>query len=175
LSSKDGVNLLAKGKVNEEGYKGTSYVFETSAKNFIKENYLEEENFGPSTITITADSKEELLASASKLQGHLTATIFGTEEDLANYTDLIQILEQKVGRLIINNYPTGVEVCHSMVHGGPFPSTTNSRSTSVGTGAISRFTRPFCYQNFPNHLLPNELKNENPLQIFRIVDGKITK
>lgn len=174
LSSKDGVNLLAKGKVNDEGYKGTSYVFETSAKNFIKENYLEEENFGPSTITITADSKEELLASANKLQGHLTATIFGTEEDLANYTDLIQILEQKVGRLIINNYPTGVEVCHSMVHGGPFPSTTNSRSTSVGTGAISRFTRPFCYQNFPNHLLPNELKNENPLQIFRIVDGKIT-
>jgi alpha-ketoglutaric semialdehyde dehydrogenase len=175
LTNKQEVSLLAKGKENKEGYKGTAHVFETSAKNFLRENYLEEENFGPSTITITADSKEELLAAARKLQGHLTATIFGTEEDLASYAELIEILEQKVGRLIFNNYPTGVEVCHSMVHGGPFPATTNSRSTSVGTGAISRFTRPFCYQNFPNHLLPDELKNENPLQIFRWEDGLIKK
>ena len=175
LNSTNDVQLLAKGKVNGTGYKGTSYLFEASAKNFIDNNYLEEEVFGPSTIAIMANSKDELLASARKLKGHLTATLFGTEDDLNNFTDLIQILEQKVGRLIINNYPTGVEVCHAMVHGGPFPSTTNSRSTSVGTGAILRFTRPFCYQNFPNHLLPDELKRENPLHIFRIVDGLITK
>jgi 2,5-dioxopentanoate dehydrogenase len=174
LVNKVEVNLLAKGKSITEGYKGTPHVFETSAKKFIKEDDLEEEIFGPSTIITTADSKEELLAAARKLKGHLTATLFGTEEDLMDYKDLIEILEQKVGRLIINNFPTGVEVCHSMVHGGPFPSTSNSRSTSVGTGAITRFTRPVCYQNFPEYLLPLELKNNNPLQIFRIVDGQVT-
>jgi len=175
LANNDKVELLAKGNDNSIGFKGTAHVFETTAKNFLKNNSLEEEIFGPSAITITADSKEELLASAKELKGHLTATLFASESDLEDYKDLIEILEQKVGRLIINNFPTGVEVCHSMVHGGPFPATTNSRSTSVGTGAISRFTRPFCYQNFPNHLLPNELKNENPLHIFRIVDGEMTK
>jgi len=84
----------------------------------------------------------------------------------------VSILEQKVGRLIINGYPTGVEVCHSMVHGGPFPATTDSRTTSVGTGAINRFTRPVCYQNFPDSLLPPELKKDNPLGIWRIVNGE---
>ncbi|MFI1744808.1 aldehyde dehydrogenase (NADP(+)) [Thalassobellus sediminis] len=175
LSSKNNVELLAQGKENNQGFKGSAHVFKTSAKNFLNENYLEEEVFGPSTITITADSKDELLASAKKMKGHLTATLFATEEDLENHTDLIEILEQKVGRLIINNFPTGVEVCHSMVHGGPFPSTTNSRSTSVGTGAITRFTRPVCYQNFPQHLLTDELKNENPLGIIRIFNGEYKK
>ncbi|SFZ92023.1 NADP-dependent aldehyde dehydrogenase [Flaviramulus basaltis] len=169
------IELLAQGKENNEGFKGSAHVFKTSAKNFLIEDYLEEEVFGPSTITITADSKEELLASAQKLKGHLTATLFATEQDLKNHTDLIEILEQKVGRLIINNFPTGVEVCHSMVHGGPFPATTNSRSTSVGTGAITRFTRPVCYQNFPQDLLSDELKDKNSLNIFRMINGEIKK
>ena len=169
------IELLAQGKENHEGFKGSAHVFKTSAKNFLIEDYLEEEVFGPSTITITADSKEELLASAKKLKGHLTATLFATEEDLKKHTDLIEILEQKVGRLIINNFPTGVEVCHSMVHGGPFPATTNSRSTSVGTSAITRFTRAVCYQNFPQDLLSDELKDENPLGIIRIFNGEYIK
>ncbi|ULC60716.1 aldehyde dehydrogenase (NADP(+)) [Flaviramulus sp. BrNp1-15] len=175
LSNKNQIELLAQGKESNEGFKGSAHVFKTSAKYFLTEDSLEEEVFGPSTITITADSKDELLASAKKMKGHLTATLFATDEDLKSYMDLIQILEQKVGRLIINNFPTGVEVCHSMVHGGPFPATTNSRSTSVGTGAITRFTRPMCYQNFPQNLLSDELKDNNPLGIFRIVNGEIKK
>lgn len=170
-SNKVDVKLLAKGKSSLEGFKGSAHLFETTAKSFILRDSLEEENFGPSTINIIADSKEELLASAKKMKGHLTATLFGTENDLNNYTDLIDILEQKVGRLILNDFPTGVEVCHAMVHGGPFPATSNSRSTSVGTAAIYRFTRPVCYQNFPENLLPEELKSDNPLGIMRLFNG----
>jgi NADP-dependent aldehyde dehydrogenase len=112
-----------------------------------------------------------LLESAKKLGGHLTASLFATDEDLENNIVLIDILERKVGRLMINNFPTGVEVCQAMVHGGPFPATTDSRSTSVGTGAITRFTRPFCYQSFPDNLLPDELKDGNPLNIMRLYDN----
>ena len=95
-----------------------------------------------------------------------------TEEDLKNYEDLISILERKAGRLIINGFPTGVEVCHSMIHGGPFPATTDNRTTSVGTLAINRFVRPVSYQNFPDNLLPDELKNNNTLGIWRLVNGE---
>ncbi|WP_111307906.1 aldehyde dehydrogenase (NADP(+)) [Confluentibacter sediminis] len=174
-SNKVEVKLLAKGKSSSEGFKGSAHLFETTAKSFIIRDYLEEEHFGPSTISVIADSREELLASAKKMKGHLTATLFATESDLANYTDLIEILEQKVGRLIINDFPTGVEVCYSMVHGGPFPATSNSRSTSVGTAAITRFTRPICYQNFPENLLADELKTENPLGIMRLFNGEYKK
>lgn len=170
-SNKVDLKLLAKGKSSLEGFKGSAHLFETTAKSFILRDYFEEENFGPSTISVIADSKEELLASAKKMKGHLTATLFGTENDLNNYTDLIDILEQKVGRLIVNNFPTGVEVCYAMVHGGPFPATSNSRSTSVGTAAIYRFTRPVCYQDFPENLLPEELKSDNPLGIMRLFNG----
>lgn len=175
LASIEKVQVLATGKANKEGFKGSANVFGTTAKEFLQNDILEEEVFGPSTVVVNADSKEELLASAKKIKGHLTATLFASESDLEDYTDLIDILEQKVGRLIINNFPTGVEVCHSMVHGGPFPATTNSRSTSVGTGAITRFTRPVCYQNFPQSLLPEELKNENNLNIIRIFNGEYVK
>jgi NADP-dependent aldehyde dehydrogenase len=101
--------------------------------------------------------------------------VHGTENDLLAYADLIDILEQKVGRVVINGFPTGVEVCHAMVHGGPFPATTDGRSTSVGTAAIHRFTRPVCYQGLPDSLLPAELKNGNPLNIWRLVNGKTTQ
>jgi len=105
----------------------------------------------------------------------LTATIFGTENDFVEYSELFDILELKVGRIVINGYPTGVEVCHSMVHGGPFPATTASNSTSVGTGAIKRFVRPVCYQDYPESKLPDELKNENPFHIWRLVNGNLTQ
>jgi 2,5-dioxopentanoate dehydrogenase len=105
----------------------------------------------------------------------LTATVFGTESDLAEHRSLISVLEQKVGRLLINGFPTGVEVCHAMVHGGAFPATTDSRTTSVGTAAITRFTRPVCYQNFPDFLLPDELKANNPLGIWRKINGELKK
>ncbi len=109
------------------------------------------------------------------MEGHLTATVHGTEADLMEYSELLKILEQKVGRVVINGFPTGVEVSHAMVHGGPFPATTDSRSTSVGTTAIYRFTRPVCYQDYPQVLLPDELKEENPLGIMRLVNGEYRK
>jgi len=105
----------------------------------------------------------------------LTATIHGTVEDFEQNRDLVAILEQKVGRLIFNGYPTGVEVSHAMVHGGPYPATSDGRSTSVGSQAIFRFARPVCYQNFPDSALPEELRDSNPRGILRMVDGSMTR
>lgn len=175
LSGVDGVAVLAKGKSEGEGSRGTPHVLHATAALFLQQSQLEHEVFGPSTLAITADDKQQLLEAAEQLGGHITATIHGTDEDLEEYAALIQILEQKVGRLLLNGYPTGVEVCYSMVHGGPFPATTDSRTSSVGTLAIHRFTRPVCYQNFPQGLLPAELKDENPLGIWQMIDGERAK
>ena len=168
------LTLLAKGRERDTGYAGTAYVFHAPARRFLENERLEEEVFGPATITLTAETREELLDGARRLGGHLTATVFGTEADLRDHADLLAILAQKAGRVIVNNFPTGVEVGHAMVHGGPFPATTDSRSTSVGTRAIARFARPVCYQNFPDWLLPAALQEANPLGIRRLVDGTWT-
>lgn len=150
-------------------------LFKTTAKTFEKVDALAEEIFGPTSVIVEATSKEETLNIARNLSGHLTATVHGTDQDLIDYKDLLDILEQKVGRIVINGFPTGVEVCHAMVHGGPYPSTTDGRSTSVGTAAIHRFTRPVCYQGLPDQLLPDELKNANPLKMWRMVNGEHTQ
>lgn len=136
---------------------------------------LQEEVFGPTTIIIEVDNKEQLVQALSCLRGQLTATLIAEPQDLANFTDLISLLEDKVGRLLLNGYPTGVEVCDAMVHGGPYPATSDSRGTSVGTLAIDRFLRPVCYQNYPDRLLPLALQNANPLGINRLIDGEISK
>jgi NADP-dependent aldehyde dehydrogenase len=175
LKKVQGVEMASMGKQTGNGYRGTALILETSADIFLSAHTLEEEVFGPSTLLVNAASKQELLAAAQKLSGHLTATVHGTEKDLADYRALLGILEQKVGRLIINGFPTGVEVCHSMVHGGPFPATTDSRTSSVGTRAILRFARPVCYQNFPQWLLPDELKDSNPMGILRLLNGSWSK
>ena len=119
--------------------------------------------------------KNELLHLAESLNGHLTATIHGTEGDLRDFHELVQILKNKVGRIIFNGYPTGVEVSSAMVHGGPYPASTDSRTTSVGTQAIYRFARPVCYQDFPSTALPDELKDANPAGIWRMIDGELTR
>jgi NADP-dependent aldehyde dehydrogenase len=141
----------------------------------LREPELATEVFGPSALVIRYDSREELLELARSLEGQLTATLHGSERDLAAFADLIAILECKAGRLIVNGFPTGVEVCHAMVHGGPYPATSDSRATSVGTYSIYRFARPVCYQDFPQAALPDELKNQNPLGIWRLVDGDFTR
>jgi alpha-ketoglutaric semialdehyde dehydrogenase len=169
------IELIAEGRTGGATSEGIAYMFQTSVENFIMNEQLEEEIFGPSTLVVKSKNKSELLKAAEKLHGHLTFTLHANKEDLENYKDLISILERKAGRLIINGFPTGVEVCHSMVHGGPFPATTESRTTSVGTLAINRFVRPVCYQNFPDELLPDELKNDNPLGIWRLVNGERKK
>lgn len=150
-------------------------LFTTDAATFLHNHELGEEVFGPSTVVVSCDSREELETIARNLVGHLTATIHGTEEDLAEYKSLIAILENKAGRLLFNGFPTGVEVCASMQHGGPYPATTDARSTSVGTAAIYRFARPVCYQNFPQSALPVELQNVNQRDIWRLVDNQFTK
>ena len=132
---------------------------------------LQEEVFGPTTIVVEVADSAELHAALASLHGQLTATLIGEPHDLETYAGLLVLLEQKVGRVLFNGYPTGVEVCDAMVHGGPYPATSDARGTSVGTLAIDRFLRPVCYQNCPDSLLPQVLQNANPLGIERLVDG----
>lgn len=173
LSGLAGVEQVGKSAALADGFAlGVPTLLTASADDFLQSGDLAEEVFGPSSVIVQASSREQLLAAARSLEGHLTATVHGTDSELAEYADLIAILEQKVGRLIINGFPTGVEVSHAMQHGGPYPATTDSRSTSVGTNAIRRFARPVCYQGFPQALLPTELKDNNPLGILRLIDGK---
>lgn len=175
-----GVEMLASGK-NTEGSSDTQnahtpqpILFKTTPDVLKKNPDLSEEIFGPTSMLVEATTKTEILDIAKNLAGHLTATVYGTENDLITHSDLIDILEQKAGRVVVNAFPTGVEVCSAMVHGGPFPATTDGRSTSVGTAAIYRFTRPVSYQGMPQSLLPIELRNENELNIFRLVNGETT-
>jgi 2,5-dioxopentanoate dehydrogenase len=150
-------------------------LFQTGIDAFRQNALLHEEIFGPSTLLVNWTDRKDLLATAESLEGHLTATILGTEADLADNQDLIAILERKVGRLLFNGFPTGVEVSHAMVHGGPYPATSDSRFTSVGSQAILRFVRPRCYQNFPQAALPEALRDENFSGICRLVDGSLTR
>ena len=123
-------------------------LFETSAAELLRDPELAREIFGPSTLIVRYESRAELIDLANSLEGQLTATLHADGSDIADYADLVAILETKAGRLVVNGYPTGVEVCHAMVHGGPYPATSDSRHTSVGTQAIYRFARPVCYQDF---------------------------
>lgn len=154
---------------------GEPVVFATDANDFLQHRELHHEVFGPYTLLVTAGAWTELEAAARSLEGQLTATLFATPEDLATASDLLAILERKVGRLLVNQFPTGVEVCPSMQHGGPFPASTDARFTSVGTAAIARFARPVCYQNFPADSLAPELRDENPRGILRIVNGEYSR
>jgi 2,5-dioxopentanoate dehydrogenase len=159
----------------DPAFSASPVLFETDAAAFLGDSSLEAEIFGPTSLLVHYSNRNELMEIARGLDGHLTATIHGTEEDLRQFADLVAILENKVGRLVFNGFPTGVEVSHAMVHGGPYPATSDGRSTSVGSQAIFRFSRPVCYQGFPNDALPDELKDANPLGIWRMVDGQITR
>lgn len=152
---------------------GESALFKTTAADFLAHPELAEELFGPSTLVVTYNDR--ILELVEALEGQLTATIHGSEEDLRTHQDLIRLLERKAGRLVFNGFPTGVEVGHAMVHGGPYPATSDGRYTSVGTRATFRFTRQVCFQDFPNDALPEELQDQNPLGIWRIVDGELKR
>ncbi len=148
-------------------------LFEASVDDLLANPSLADEIFGPDTLLVHCSGTQDYLRAAQALDGHLTATLLGDDEDLAANRELIRILEQKAGRLIFNGFPTGVEVCHAMVHGGPYPATSDSRFTSVGTLAVYRFARPVCFQGFPQAMLPLELQDANPLGITRLRDGKL--
>ena len=146
-----------------------------SANDFLKNKLLHNEVFGPFSLLVECDNLIELDNVLNNLEGQLTGTIMGTEKEILNSKHLIETFKEKVGRLIINGVPTGVEVCASMLHGGPFPASSDSRFSAVGIHSIQRWVRPVSYQDFPDTLLPDELKNDNPLKITRLVNGVNTK
>ncbi|KJZ04842.1 2,5-dioxovalerate dehydrogenase, partial [Halomonas sp. S2151] len=133
---------------------------------------LQAEVFGSTSLVIECADLDEVKALAEGLEGQLTATLQMDDGDIDAARGLLPILERRAGRVMANGWPTGVEVCHAMVHGGPYPATSDSRTTSVGSAAIHRFLRPVCYQNLPDALLPQALKDGNPLNVSRLVDGK---
>jgi NADP-dependent aldehyde dehydrogenase len=154
-----------------EGFSAQVALLETTGDVFLADHSLAEEVFGPATLLVHCSGSEQMLEAARSLGGHLTATVLGTEQDLADRADLLRVLETRVGRVIFNTFPTGVEVNHAMVHGGPYPSTSDGRSTSVGSQAIFRFTRPVSYQGLPQSALHPALQDGNPLGILRLWNG----
>ncbi|TCD10518.1 aldehyde dehydrogenase (NADP(+)) [Pedobacter frigidisoli] len=171
-----GVELLAVSTVKNEELQNQSEarIATVKASDFIKNPKLREEIFGPYSLLVVSKDISELEEVIAVLEGQLTVTLMAEKEELKEYQSLINKLTDKTGRIILNGVPTGVEVCASMQHGGPFPATNDSRFTSVGTDAVYRFVRPLAYQDWEQDLLPDELKDGNPLGIFRKVDQKLT-
>lgn len=172
LGSAAGVDLLGKGLEGATKNAPAPTIFSTQVRDFVTNHVLHEEIFGAASLVIRYTGTQDLVEAINRLEGQLTASLQLTEEDYPTAAPLIPALEQKVGRIIINGWPTGVEVGHAMVHGGPFPATSDSRTTSVGTLAINRFLRPVAYQNIPQELLPAPLQDENPWKVNRLIDGK---
>jgi 2,5-dioxopentanoate dehydrogenase len=172
LGTQDGVELIGRGADGTTENAPAPAVFGTDVPRFLANEVLHEEIFGAASLLVRYDGTEELLEAARRLEGQLTATLHLTEADHATVAPLLPVLERKVGRILANGWPTGVEVGHAMVHGGPYPATSNSRTTSVGTLAIERFLRPVAYQNIPDALLPAPLQDANPWRLNRRIDGR---
>ncbi|WP_426164552.1 aldehyde dehydrogenase (NADP(+)) [Pseudoduganella sp. R-31] len=173
LSDAAGVKLLALGQQEGAGCAAQAALFRVDAETFVASHALQEEVFGPASVLIACRDEAEMLRLAASLEGQLTATVHCTADDHPLAGRLLPTLERKAGRVLFNGFPTGVEVCHAMVHGGPFPATSDTRTTSVGATAIERFLRPVSYQNVPAALLPAALQDDNPLRLARIVDGEL--
>lgn len=170
-----GVMLVAESATQAQSNQGIPTVATVAADTFLANPNLTEEVFGPYSLLVVARTREELVNALEAIPGQLTATIIGEEHELKEYADFIRLVAERVGRVIINGVPTGVEVCPSMHHGGPFPATTDSRFTSVGIDAAKRWVRPLSFQNFPHDLLPLELQDQNPLGIWRLINNSWTK
>jgi alpha-ketoglutaric semialdehyde dehydrogenase len=167
----DGLDILVDGEDHSSEYKSSPFLSSVTGEYFLANRDLQNEIFGPASLIVECKDHAELLKAVNALEGQLTGTVMAEESDLSAYKNCIDALENKVGRILFNGVPTGVEVGYAMVHGGPFPATSDARSTSVGADAIKRFVRPLCFQDCPAALLPAELKNENPLHIMRRVNG----
>jgi NADP-dependent aldehyde dehydrogenase len=170
-----GVNIEAESSQHGNEKQGHPVIASVNADQFLKNHLLAEEVFGPFSLIIKCKDIAELHTVINNGRGQLTSSVIGREEEIEKHKKLINVLMEKAGRLIINGVPTGVEVCPSQNHGGPYPATTDSRFTAVGTDAIKRFVRPVSFQNFPDAFLPNELKAANPLKIWRLFDNEMTK
>lgn len=171
LSGHDAVKTVARGLPPEGVNRSSGVFFETDVEHFLADDKLSHEVFGASGLLVRCKDIGEMIAIAEKLEGQLTATLHLESSDYAAAAKLLPVLERKVGRILANGWPTGVEVCHAMVHGGPFPATSDSRTTSVGTLAIRRFLRPVSYQDLPEGLLPPELKNDGLKDLPHLIDG----
>jgi len=177
ITNEVGVEVIAVSDLNNNELKNQSKakIAQVSATDFIRNPKLREEIFGPYSLLVVADDIAELEKAIEVLEGQLTVTLMAEKQELQHYQELVNKLTDKTGRIILNGVPTGVEVCAAMQHGGPFPATNDSRFTSVGSTAINRFARPLAYQDWEQDLLPDELKDGNPLGIFRTINQKLTK
>jgi alpha-ketoglutaric semialdehyde dehydrogenase len=172
LSENSAVETVARGAEGTGCNRGRAALFVTEASKFIADAALSHEVFGAASLIIRARDMDELRTVVARMEGQLTATFQMDEGDAEAARTLLPLVERKAGRILANGWPTGVEVSYAMVHGGPFPATSDPRSTSVGAAAIERFLRPVCYQDLPDAILPRALQNGNPLQLPRLVDGK---
>lgn len=173
LDTTPDVHTLVRIEAPPEGCLGAPALFSVTAKGVLAEPECADEVFGPSSILVACETADEMRTVLEQMPGQLTASILLDEQDLDMARALLPLLERKVGRIVFNGFPTGVEVSHAMVHGGPFPATSDSRTTSVGTSAIERFLRPVSYQNMPKALMPASLQDANPLNLWRVRDGKL--
>ncbi|MDG1810969.1 MAG: aldehyde dehydrogenase (NADP(+)) [Polaribacter sp.] len=169
--SQDGIEVLADFSGDSKSNYGRQVVSKVDGTTFLANPTLHQEVFGPFSLVVECENVKQLEQILTQLEGQLTGTIIGTENELSVNCGIVSALQNRVGRIIFNGVPTGVEVCPSMQHGGPYPASTDSRFTAVGVDSIKRWVRPFSFQSWPNNLLPNELKDENPLQILRNVNG----
>ncbi|MGC7411186.1 aldehyde dehydrogenase (NADP(+)) [Pandoraea pneumonica] len=172
LADESNVALVARGQAGS-GCQGQAALFRTTAAAFLATPALHDEVFGPASVVIACENIDEMIAITERLEGQLTATLQLDAGDVATARRLLPSLERRAGRILANGFPTGVEVCHAMVHGGPFPATSNAMFTSVGATAIDRFLRPVCYQDLPDALLPEALRQDNSLGLWRLVDGAL--
>ena len=172
LAENANAQVAASGQPPQGPNQCQAQLFATQAGAFLADPALQAEVFGAASLVVACENDAQVRQVAEHLEGQLTATLHLDDGDLDSARALLPTLERKAGRILVNGWPTGVEVCDAMVHGGPFPATSDARSTSVGTAAILRFLRPVCYQDFPDALLPQALKHGNSLQLRRLLDGK---
>lgn len=173
LSEHDRVKSAGQGQIGT-GLQGTAALFTVAAEDFIGHRELQDEVFGAASLVVRCRDLAQVAQVLESLEGQLTAAVHVADSDLGDARALMPLLERKAGRILFNGYGTGVEVAHAMVHGGPYPSTADGRSTSVGSLAIQRFLRPVCYQDLPQTLAPPELQDANPLDIPRLMDGRLS-
>ena len=169
--AQEGIEVLAKLDEDSESNYGRQVVSKVDGNTFLNNPTLHHEVFGPFSLLVECEDATQLEQILHKLEGQLTGTIVATDTEIEANEGVVSALQNRVGRIIFNGVPTGVEVCPSMQHGGPYPASTDARFTAVGVDSIHRWVRPFSFQSWPNNLLPDELKNENPLNIVRNVDG----
>jgi 2,5-dioxopentanoate dehydrogenase len=168
-------DLIARGAATDAPVACSAALFSTDARTFLATRELQAEVFGASSMIVRCADVTEMRDVAAEVEGQLTVTVHADDADTDAAQQLLPVLELKAGRILFNGWPTGVEVGHAMVHGGPYPATSDSRTTSVGSRAIERFLRPVCYQNVPNALLPNAIADGNPDRIWRRIDGNLTR